>query len=244
MNRKRYGRTNNNILRFIKNRIRYGLNMKQVACVLVILLIIFILKLLNNSISTNIIQIIDKGINYEFSIRDDGNRILGYSKQMMRISQDALSVFRTGTSHKHAPPIKGSIYNPFGETVYLDGRTSFNEGVDIIPSDEKEPIAIRDGMVKKVEDRDTKGYFVTIEHEDMTTVYGYLISAYVSKGDRVKEGDRIGSLGTNKDGNKYLHFQVWVDGEPVNPTNYIEFQKKGWFSTLGNSPFSLSWLDR
>ena len=44
-------------------------------------------------------------------------------------------------------------------------------------------------------------------------------------------GDKIGSLGTNKDGNKYLHFQVWINGKPVNPTDYIDFQKKGWFST-------------
>lgn len=231
MNRRRYSRGNNTIWKFIRNRIRYSLNIRQIICVILILFIILILKLLNNSISTNVIQIIDRGINYEFSIKEDGDRILGYSKKLMKLSQDALSVFKLGDRSRYKPPIKGSIYNPFGETVYLDGKTSFNEGVDIIPNDDKEPVAIQKGVVKKVEDRDAKGYFVTIEHEDMTTVYGYLISTYVSKGEQVEEGDKIGSLGTNKDGNKYLHFQVWINGKPVNPTDYIDFQKKGWFST-------------
>ena len=38
--------------------------------------------------------------------------------------------------------------------------------------------------------------------------------------------EKIGSLGTNKDGNKYLHFEIWVDGSSVNPSSYVKFMKK------------------
>ena len=225
MNRRRYTRRHNGILMFLRNRLHYSLKIKQIICVVIILLLIFMLKLLNNSISSNVIQIIDNSINYEFSFKEDGSKILGYGKKLTKLSQDALSVFKIKNNPKHQPPIQGSIYNPFGETVYLDGRTSFHEGVDIIPSEEKEPVSIEKGIVRKVEDKSTKGYFVTIEHETMTTVYGYLISAYVSEGEEVEKGTKIGNLGTNKDGNKYLHFQVWVDDEPVNPASYVSFNK-------------------
>ncbi len=60
----------------------------------------------------------------------------------------------------------------------------------------------------------------------MTTVYGYLIKVYFTEGEEVTIGDKIGTLGTNKDGNKYLHFEIWIDGVPKNPMEYIKFNNK------------------
>ena len=98
------------------------------------------------------------------------------------IPEKALSVININNSTKYPPPIEGVIYNPFGETRYLDGRTVFNNGVDIIPDEEKEPISIEKGVVKAIEDRKSKGYFVSIEHDNIVTVYGYLVSVYVKEG--------------------------------------------------------------
>ena len=49
--------------------------------------------------------------------------------------------------------LEGAIYNPFGQIKYLDGSTSFNEGVDVIPKEGKEPISIEEGIVRKIEDK-------------------------------------------------------------------------------------------
>lgn len=68
------------------------------------------------------------------------------------------------------------------------------------------------------------GKYVTIQHVDGTrTVYGHLSKTFVdSRGEKVKKGDIIGEVG--KTGNAWnpcmvahLHFELWVDGEPVDP---------------------------
>lgn len=214
------------IYNFLKSRLHIKNQVNRLIYVLAILVLLLILKRLNNSISNNIIQIIDKGVNYEFSIRKDGKVVFDYGKKLLVLPEKALSVFNKKDIHKYPPPVDGSIYNPFGEVRYLDGRTSFNNGVDIIPKDEKEPVSIEKGTVKKIEDKKTKGYFVTIDHDNMITVYGYLTRVYITEDEKIIQGDKIGTLGTNKDGNKYLHFEIWVDGSPVNPLDYIGFNSK------------------
>ncbi len=58
---------------------------------------------------------------------------MDYSKRLFILPEKALSVISLKNSPKYISPIEGgAIYNPFGEVRYLDGRTSFNEGVDII----------------------------------------------------------------------------------------------------------------
>ncbi len=226
MNRRKHSVRYKGILKYIKGRFHYKVKLNQITIVLIILVLILILKRLNNSISSNIIQIIDNGINYEFSVKKDGKIILDYGKKLISLPEKALSALNIKEDNKYIPPIEGAIYKPFGEVKYLDGTSTFNNGVDIIPKEDREPVSIDKGVVIKVEDRNTKGYFVTIEHENMTTVYGYLTKVYVEKGEKIDEGTKIGSLGTNKDGNKYLHFEIWVDGSSVNPSSYVKFMKK------------------
>lgn len=234
MSRRRYNQNFRVFKNFLKKRFHYKRQAKKIIIVLIILIFIFILKNLNNKTSSKTIQIIDNCINYEFSIKEDGKAILSYGKTLLTLPKETLAVLNIKENTKYRRPIDGNLYSPFGKVKYLDGSTSFNNGVDIIPKEDKEPISIDDGIVKNIENRDTKGYFVTIEHEGITTVYGYLVSVYLTEGEKVLEGTKIGSLGTNKDGNKYLNFEIWVDNEPVNPLDYISLDKKLWnyFNTV------------
>lgn len=193
---------------------------------LIILVLILILKKINNKLTSNVIQIIHKGINYEFSVKEDGKKFLDYSKGLLEFSGKTLEALNIKNEPKYPPPIEGTIYSPFGEVKHLDGSVTFNNGIDIIPIDNREPISIDKGIVSRIEDRKTKGYFVTIKHDNMTTVYGYLIEVYLAEGEEVIPGSKIGTLGTNKDGNKYLHFEIWIDGVPKNPMEYIKFNNR------------------
>ncbi|MBU5455455.1 M23 family metallopeptidase [Caproiciproducens sp. MSJ-32] len=225
MNKKIYSNKYRGIKNFLRKRFHYKRQLKRFICILIILSLILILKVINNKLTSNIIQIINKGINYEFSIKGDGKKILNYSKKLLELSGKTLEALNIKNKPMYSSPIEGAVYKPFGEVKHLDGSVNFNNGVDIIPKDEKEPIVIEKGIVSKIEDKNTKGYFVTIQHENMTTVYGYLIEVYLREGERVNIGDKIGTLGTNKDGNKYLHFEIWIDNVPVNPMEYIKFSK-------------------
>lgn len=221
MSRRVYYRNNRTIISFIKRRLNLRRQIINIVGVIIILLFLLILKLLNNSITNNIIQIVESSINYNFSLKKDGQAILNYSKKVLELPEKALEVFNISYSSKHPPPIEGTIYKPFGQVKYLNGKTEFNNGIDIIPKEDKDPVSIAEGIVRKIEDRKTKGYFVTIEHDGYSTVYGYLTKVYVNEGDKVAQGTRLGTLGTNKDGNKYLRFEVWIDDNPVNPMEYI-----------------------
>jgi len=227
MKNRRYNKNHRNILNLFKKRLNYKKQLNRIICVLAILVLLLLLKRLNNSISSNIIEIIDNSLNYKVNIKEDGKRVLDYGKKLFQLPEKALSVLNIGgDSSKYVEPIEGAIYNPFGEVKYLDGSSKFNNGVDIIPRDQKEPIAIDNGTVLSIEDKGTKGYYITIKHEKFITVYGYLIEVYVKTGDEVSQGTKLGSLGTNKDGNKYLHFEIWEGEKPVNPSNYVKFNKR------------------
>ena len=70
--------------------------------------------------------------------------------------------------------------------------------------------------------RGKKGYFVTIKNDNMDVVYGYLSKTYLEKGSTVEVSDIVGLLGTNKDGNQYLRIEIYIDGIPVDPSDYID----------------------
>jgi len=224
MNRRVYNRGYRGVISFLKLRFNLQRQLKSIVGVIIILILLLFLKMLNNSISDNIIQLIDNGLNYKFSLKRDGEIILDYGKKLFKFPERVLTVFNFTDITKYNPPIEGTIYKPFGEIKYIDGRTDYNDGIDIIPKEEKEPVSIDKGRVEKIEDRGSKGYFVTIEHEGFKSVYGYLTKIYVKEGEDINIGTKIGTLGTSKDGNMYLHFELWVDGSPVNPLDYLDFE--------------------
>ncbi|MGH8397085.1 MAG: peptidoglycan DD-metalloendopeptidase family protein [Gammaproteobacteria bacterium] len=46
----------------------------------------------------------------------------------------------------------------------------------------------------------------------------------VKEGDIVKAGERIASMGLNRDGHPLLHFEIRYNGKPVNPLSYLPRQ--------------------
>ena len=67
------------------------------------------------------------------------------------------------------------------------------------------------------------GNAVYLTHSDGSqTRYGHLYSVAVQKGDSVKQGQVIGKMGnTGNSTGPHLDFQVKVNGEVVDPTNYV-----------------------
>lgn len=97
-------------------------------------------------------------------------------------------------------------------------------GIDIGGADWGAPfVAAEDGIVIKAEYYGGYGNCVIIDHGGgITTLYGHGSAIYVTKGQKVKKGQSvlaIGSSGTST--GKHAHFEVRVNGSPVNPLPYL-----------------------
>ena len=69
------------------------------------------------------------------------------------------------------------------------------------------------------------GNVVTLTHGDsITTHYASLKEVVVEAGDKVKQGDKIGTAGKNifnESGGIHVHFELHKDGIEVNPENFF-----------------------
>ncbi|HDI78798.1 MAG TPA: M23 family metallopeptidase, partial [Desulfobacteraceae bacterium] len=67
------------------------------------------------------------------------------------------------------------------------------------------------------------GLILTIRHGyGFTTKYAHLSKVLVKKGERVKRGQKIALVGaTGKTTGPHLHYEVHINGRPVNPMRYI-----------------------
>ncbi|GAA5094835.1 peptidoglycan DD-metalloendopeptidase family protein [Wohlfahrtiimonas larvae] len=68
------------------------------------------------------------------------------------------------------------------------------------------------------------GQLVMVKHaNNVYTAYGYLSSVTVREGQKVSSSQQIGTMGTSPEGKNILHFEVRVNGNPINPTRYVNF---------------------
>lgn len=188
--------------------------------VIFFLLVLLLVKKINHESANNVLTKIDSAIRYEFNMAD-GKKYLDKAMSQIDNSLSSISVFNQ-PSEKIGSPISGTIHKEFGQDVYIDGQRVKNNGLDIKSEDESNPIVLLEGIVSKIENRGTKGYYISILSGDTEITYGYITNPLVLEGEKVKFGDGVGELGTNKDGIKYLRFEIQVDGQYVDPMNYID----------------------
>lgn len=188
---------------------------KSLVALSIILLLLF-LKSLDLKATNVFLEKVKSSINYEFKLVEDSKKIFSKGKDLLDDSKKVLEVFNLDNEPEYPAPIKGEIFKGYHKET--------NRGIDILSHGDTEPRAIAAGIVKDVILTNNKGYYVTVESEEIDHIYGYLSKSYFVIGDRVLEGDLIGYLGTNKDGQKYLRFEIIKDGQHVNPLKFIEFQ--------------------
>ena len=117
------------------------------------------------------------------------------------------------------PPVKGAISEGFKPE-------DKHYAVDIVVAEGTAVKAVANGRVIFAEWTAETGYVVIIEHVNkMLSVYKHNSSLNKSQGDYVKSGEVISFSGTTGElsTGPHLHFELWSDGQALNPINFIAF---------------------
>jgi lipoprotein NlpD len=112
-------------------------------------------------------------------------------------------------------PAKGKVTGEFSET---------NKGIDIAGKVGEPVLAASDGKVVYA-GNSLRGYgnLVIVKHDNTyLTAYAHNSKLLVKEGDSVRKGQKIAEMGDTDTNAPKLHFELRVNGKPVNPTPYLQ----------------------
>ncbi len=116
-------------------------------------------------------------------------------------------------------PLKGVITNEFNPSQN-------HYGIDIVSKQNEAIKCVLDGTVILSNWTLETGYTIAIQHQqNIVSVYKHNSALLKKEGDFVKAGDPIAIIGQTGEltTGPHLHFELWSDGNPVNPKDYINF---------------------
>jgi murein DD-endopeptidase MepM/ murein hydrolase activator NlpD len=140
-----------------------------------------------------------------------------------RIAAQDGSIVVTGTG-QFSYPSSGRITSRFGYRVHpILGYRRFHAGVDFGASHGSPIRAADSGVVIFAGWYGGYGRSVIINHGGgLTTLYAHSSQLYVSEGQTVQRGEPIAAVGsTGLSTGPHLHFEVRVNGNPVDPMGYL-----------------------
>ncbi|HET8886117.1 MAG TPA: M23 family metallopeptidase [Salinimicrobium sp.] len=136
--------------------------------------------------------------------------------------EDKYNLLETATSRSNFaffPPLTGSI----SEGYSIKNR---HYAVDIAAETGAAVKAAADGVVIFAEWSAQTGNVLILEHSyGLISVYKHNATLLKEQGDLVKSGEVIATVGSTGEytTGPHLHFELWSDGQPIDPTDFIDF---------------------
>jgi murein DD-endopeptidase MepM/ murein hydrolase activator NlpD len=116
------------------------------------------------------------------------------------------------------------VSSPFGyrPDPFL-GRPALHPGIDLVQEYGADVRSTGAGKVIHAGSMGGYGNMVEIDHGNgLTTRYGHLSEVLVDEGRQVKANEIVGRLGsTGRSTGPHLHYEVRIDGEPVDPARFL-----------------------
>jgi murein DD-endopeptidase MepM/ murein hydrolase activator NlpD len=121
-------------------------------------------------------------------------------------------------------PVRGSLSSGFGVRISPFTDTPvFHHGLDIVARQGATVLAAASGNVVKSGYEALLGNVVVLDHgTGYRSMYAHLSSRQVREGDFVNRGEDLGKVGaTGRTTGPHLHYEVRVNGLPVNPARFL-----------------------
>ena len=147
------------------------------------------------------------------------------SKKKEDINPAESSNFSERQGKLNWPVNEGVIVNSFGEHRHavLENVTIKNNGIDIQLSEGSDVFCVHPGEVSTVVGIPGLNKAVIVRHGKFLTVYGNLIDVYVSKGDIVNAGEKIGEVyEEDNEMQEVLHFEIWEENNKLDPEQWLK----------------------
>jgi murein DD-endopeptidase MepM/ murein hydrolase activator NlpD len=132
-------------------------------------------------------------------------------------------------------PVQNCMTSPFGVARYHNGKPtgSYHRGVDLRSPEGRPVRAPAAGIVKIARMFRLHGGTVGLDHgQGVTSSYIHLSKTAVNEGQRVKQGEIVGYVGsTGFSTAPHLHWGLYVHGVPVNPKQWNP--AKTWLTPCG-----------
>lgn len=141
------------------------------------------------------------------------------------VDQEDKYNFKSNTNNKVDfvlfPPAKGDLSQEYDPT-------NKHFAVDIVLKENAPIKSVAEGTVIFSEWTASTGHVIIIEHPyGLISAYKHNASLSKDQGDFVSAGEVIATAGNTGELSTgwHLHFELWSDGYPMNPENFIDFSK-------------------
>jgi murein hydrolase activator len=120
-------------------------------------------------------------------------------------------------------PAEGVLSARFGPRPPGVAGPPVRNGIELSLPEGHPVHAVHEGTVAFADPFSGYGLLVIVDHGDAAySLYGHLASAAVHKGDRVDASTTVGLAGRNPSGNPSLYFELRVDGQAVDPVQWLK----------------------
>ncbi len=105
----------------------------------------------------------------------------------------------------------------------FNGKKTFHSGIDFAAKEGTEVIAVADGIVSFIGERNGYGELIEIDHGNgYVTRYAHNEKIIVKTGDRIKKSEAIALLGsTGRSTGPHVHFEVLREGTKIDPYKFV-----------------------
>lgn len=106
--------------------------------------------------------------------------------------------------------------------------TPYHSGIDVAANKGTNIYAAIDGEVITATTDNAYGKYIMIKTDNIVTLYAHCSELKVKKGQKVKQGELIGKVGsTGWATGPHLHFEIRLDGRLVNPADVLDYSQMG-----------------
>lgn len=195
-------------------------------------------KAKTDAVYLDILKKVIKGEIEDFELSDTANFTIQELEDFSITPEDSLLRIQLEKEKKYELKEENTIastlenlflFKPIEGTISSDFDPKKNHfGIDIIAPNNTVVKSVLDGTIIYIAFTPEDGNIVQVQHDhNLISLYKHNSKVFKKIGDPIKAGESlaiIGNTGTQTDG-PHLHFELWLQGVPTDPTNYFTFSE-------------------